>query len=372
MVGKSIAIALPLLAGVVAYQGCGPGDEGGGQFVRVWIDEPPTLAPIDSTHVLAYELHFTSESSIVPTIRRIEVLSADRSRRTVLVLSDSDLASVLQGVGDTTDFLNVAQGPRVVAYMWVPVDSTFAPKAIRHRVRIVDKRGTEHVVDVKPTPIRTEYASITAPVRGSHWLVGDGPSNESRHRRYLFAHAGRIILWERFAIDFLLVDSAGRNMRTDGMQNADHYSYDQPVFAVADGRVIGVRSDLPDNTPSKPPVVAPDFDTVSGNYVILDIGGGRYVLYAHLRPSSVTVQAGDIVQRGRELGRIGNTGLSSGPHLHFQVSDRPGIYSGEGLPFALERYQVIGECDDTTCIRRPAIIQRRVLPRSGQLLRFDR
>lgn len=369
---KNIAFALALFAGLAGWQGYAPADDEGAQAIQVWVDEPPTLAPIDSVPVLAYELHLTSESPTVAIIRRIEVLSDNSSDSVLMVLSDSALSSALRGVGDTTDFLDLWQGPRVVAYMWVPLNSKPLPKAIRHRVWIVDERGIEHDVDVESTPVHTEYATIARPVRGSHWLAGNGPSNESAHRRYLFAHSGRIVLWERFAIDFQLVDSAGRNMRTDGLRNVDHYSYDQPVFAVADGRVVGVRSDLPDNTPNEPPVVAPDVDTALGNFVTLDIGSGRYVLYAHLRLGSVTVETGDSIQRGRELARIGNSGLSSGPHLHFHVSDQPGVYAGEGLPFAFERYEVIGKCDDTTCTRRPAVLQRRVLPRDGQLLGFDR
>jgi len=365
---NNIALAL---AGLAWWQGCAPADDEGAQLIQVWVDESPTIAPVDSVQVLAYELHLTSESPTVPIIRRIEVLSDDRAGSVLMVLSDSALSSALRGVGDTTDFLDVRKGPRVVVYMWVPLNSKPLPREIRHRIRIVDERGTEHDVDVESTPVHTEYASIAPPVRGSHWLAGNGPSNESAHRRYLLAHADSIVLWERFAIDFQLVDSAGHNMRADGLRNADHYSYDQPVFAVADGRVVGARSDLPDNIPNEPPVVAPDFDTVLGNYVALDIGSGRYVLYAHLRRGSVTVEPGDSVQRGRELARIGNSGLSSGPHLHFHISDRPGVYAGEGLPFAFERYEVIGTCDDTTCTRRPAVLQRRALPRDGQLLSFD-
>ena len=372
---KNIAFALALFAGFAGCQTYAPADDEGGQLIQVWVDEPPTLAPLDSVQVLAYELHLTSASGTVAIIRRIEVLrddSADSADSVLMVLSDSALSSALRGVGDTTDFLDVRQGPRVVAYMWVPLNSEPLPKTIRHRIRIVDERGIEHDVDVESTPVQTEYALIAPPVRGSHWLAGNGPSNESAHRRYIFAHSGKIVLWERFAIDFQLVDSAGRNMRTDGLRNVDHYSYDQPVYAVADGKVVGVRSDFPDNTPNESPEVPPDFDTVMGNHVTLDIGSGRYVVYAHLRRGSVTVEAGDNIQRGRELARIGNSGFSNGPHLHFHISDQPGVYAGEGLPFAFESYEVIGECDDTACTRRAAGPQRRALPRDGQLLSFDR
>ena len=60
-----------------------------------------------------------------------------------------------------------------------------------------------------------------------------------------------------------------------------------------------------------------------GNFVVLDIGNGAFVLFAHMQPGSVTVKAGDKVKRGQVLGRVGNTGNSQAPHLHLHVMDGP-------------------------------------------------
>jgi murein DD-endopeptidase MepM/ murein hydrolase activator NlpD len=54
-----------------------------------------------------------------------------------------------------------------------------------------------------------------------------------------------------------------------------------------------------------------------GRYVIVDHGGGVATLYAHLESASVLT--GDDVQAGAEIGSVGSTGLSTGPHLHFEV-----------------------------------------------------
>lgn len=54
-----------------------------------------------------------------------------------------------------------------------------------------------------------------------------------------------------------------------------------------------------------------------GTYVIVDHGGGVTTLYAHM--SAITVNVGDVVVMGQQIGNVGNTGWSTGAHLHFEV-----------------------------------------------------
>lgn len=54
-----------------------------------------------------------------------------------------------------------------------------------------------------------------------------------------------------------------------------------------------------------------------GNVVLINHGGGISTLYAHL--SSISVSNGSSVSQGQVVGRVGSTGVSSGPHLHFEV-----------------------------------------------------
>lgn len=77
--------------------------------------------------------------------------------------------------------------------------------------------------------------------------------------------------------------------------------YGTPVFAAADGLVVSVQHT----------------SVGYGNYVIVAHGGGFLTLYGHL--ADTTVFEGQHVTRGDVLGHVGTSGLSTGPHLHFEV-----------------------------------------------------
>jgi murein DD-endopeptidase MepM/ murein hydrolase activator NlpD len=65
-------------------------------------------------------------------------------------------------------------------------------------------------------------------------------------------------------------------------------------------------------------------------------------MYAHLAPHSVTVHVGDRVKAGDKLGLLGNSGNTTGPHLHFQISDRPSTLDVTSLPFLLKSMMLEG------------------------------
>lgn len=80
------------------------------------------------------------------------------------------------------------------------------------------------------------------------------------------------------------------------------------------------------HTKSGVPVTAADGGTVTlvswltysyGYHVIIDHGNGVETLYAHL--SAINVEAGQVVSQGEQVGLVGSTGRSTGPHLHFEV-----------------------------------------------------
>jgi hypothetical protein len=91
----------------------------------------------------------------------------------------------------------------------------------------------------------------------------------------------------------------GIDIGDDGIESAN-------IYAVKDGTVLIAYNDG-------------EYHGGFGNYVLIDHGDGVQTLYAHAIIGSVTVNAGDIVKQGETIARVGNTGWSTGPHLHFEV-----------------------------------------------------
>ena len=84
-----------------------------------------------------------------------------------------------------------------------------------------------------------------------------------------------------------------------------------PVYAAADGIVLTTAA----------------LTTSYGNYVIIAHYNGLYTLYAHGQAGSICVSEEQAVKKGQQIMRVGSTGNSTGPHLHFEVRKSPGTYS---------------------------------------------
>ena len=78
---------------------------------------------------------------------------------------------------------------------------------------------------------------------------------------------------------------------------------------------------------------------LAGNHVIVATGGS-YALYAHLAPGSVAVSGGQRVRAGEVLGRVGHSGNSTAPHLHFHLMDAADPLQARGVPCAFAAYLV--------------------------------
>ena len=180
---------------------------------------------------------------------------------------------------------------------------------------------------------------IHSPLKGKNWLAANGPSNTSAHRRAMLPSDGKPHIGQRYAIDWVQLGDDGQTFTGDKSKNSGYHAYDQEIHAVADGKIVEVKDGIPENEPNSGQLaVQITSDTLPGNRIIQEIGEGHYAAYAHLRPGTIKVKAGDTVHAGDVLAHLGNTGNSSEPHLHFQVCDAPSFPASEGLPFAIDQY----------------------------------
>ena len=210
------------------------------------------------------------------------------------------------------------------------------------RVRVhgnLDGRTTEFTGSI---PIKSEFAQNTYifPLRGV-WYAGWGASFHTGHR------------WaipEEFALDIAKIGESGLSHKGDGTRFNDYYAYGADVLAAANGRVTSVANDqLEDPSAMQRPNesqeayfarlqkeqaerLAKGPTAIAGNYVMIDHGKNEYSLYAHLQPGSVRVHVGDQVKTGDVLGKLGSSGNSTEPHLHFHVCDKPDPLMCAGIP----------------------------------------
>jgi len=149
--------------------------------------------------------------------------------------------------------------------------------------------------------------------------VWDVLKDANGHHRIPFKQGGAA-----FAYD-LVIRRGGKSCTGTGRRLEDYHAWDQPILAQADGVVSRAEGGHPDAAIGR----SGGFD--KANMVEVDYGAGVLGLYAHLKQGSVTVKAGDQVQAGQTLGRVGNSGASGMPHLHVTFLDRsafsiPGRY----------------------------------------------
>lgn len=187
------------------------------------------------------------------------------------------------------------------------------------------RRSIQPESDVKrwrslATRVPSPYTFLL-PVTGEWHVLVD----QTRHHQRIAANA--------FAFDLLISAGNGTTFRGANVKE-NHLAWNQPLFAVADGIIVDVVDRYEDH-----PIGAPS-PRSHANYVQLDCGGGIYAFYAHLQRNSVLVRAGERVQAGQILARVGNSGASGAPHLHFAMLD----YDGFSLPgrYAMQVFSTTG------------------------------
>ena len=307
----------------------------------------PTAFPSGSRIYVMYELHLTNFGKTPLSLSRIEVLDAVAgAAQPIATFEAEQLEAILQPLGGETlsaskERLVIADGQSAIAFMSVAFDrSSHIPDRLLHRVSTADSAGEGAVI----TTHHTELHELGPPVEGANWLAADGPSNDqdNHHRRGVVIIDGRAVDSRRYAIDWKQVVD-GTSFSGDARDVHSYYSYGKAVLAVADGRVVTARDSLPDNIPGHGeafhPAVPITLETVAGNTITLNLGGGQFAHYMHLQPGSLRVKTGDRVRRGQPVARVGASGDAREPHLHFEVTTSSKLLAGEGVPYLIDRYR---------------------------------
>ncbi|MDQ5823862.1 MAG: M23 family metallopeptidase [Chloroflexota bacterium] len=142
----------------------------------------------------------------------------------------------------------------------------------------------------------------------------------------------------QFALDLIGLDERYAMLRYVTDTNESFIGWGQEVIAPAGGVVTYARNDVPD----QPHPHAVDESTFrdlpepvwasAGNTVVIDHGTGEYSVLCHMQQGSVRVNKGDRVAQGQVIGRLGNSGHSFGPHLHYHLQAGEVIFGCDPLP----------------------------------------
>lgn len=304
---------------------------------------------------LGYELYLSSFRDVELVLEQVDVFAPEDPSRSLFTLAGADLLKCLLRPGRSSELGSpevLRGGEFAVVALWVRLGSGLpAPESLAHRAmfRLVRPDGSEQEYTVEGGTIRVpsqDPVVLGPPLPAGRWLMANGPSMLGDHRLFVHALDGTASNTQRFASDWMLLGPDGRLLRGDPHENKDWYAYGVPVLAVADAGVAHVADGLPENVPlSEERAVPNKRDTMTGNCVVLQLTDHRFAFYGHLQPGSLLVQVGDRVHAGQELARIGNSGSSDAPHLHFHIANGPDPLSGQGVPFAFTSFVLLDALD---------------------------
>ncbi len=307
-------------------------------------DAPVPFMGSDGHEHLVYELGMTNFSSAEIAVEKVEVMSEGATLQT---LDTAAVAGRLQPAGQRDSTGTLAKGTQALLFLNVTLaPGAKVPAELSHRVSLRVSAAPPGHQEFPETGGNTEVdrqavASIGPPLRGTHYISADSCCDATRHTRAALPVNGRVWVAQRYAVDWEQTDASGQIYAGPREKLESYAIFGRPVLAVADALVVSVIDGEPEQTPGNYPTNIP-LDKADGNCVILDLGGHRYALYAHMQPGSIKVRSGEKVHLGQVIGLVGDTGNSIVPHLHFQVTDGPSSLSSNGLPYEISEFQVTG------------------------------
>jgi hypothetical protein len=317
----------------------------------------PFLAT-DGKYHLVYELVVTNSRPTTATLKSIEVLDGGKAAGdTSAVIASYDGEHLLSRLHMMS---NAPAGKPEIEFNGTRlflIDVAFdtraqVPTRLLHRISLL---GAATPAPAPVTPVALSYTlapleisqkqiEIGPPLAGKGWVALNGCCEVGgAHRATALAVNGGVYFAQRFAIDWLRLDDDGHLVKGDPANVHNYADYGADVLAVADGTVVSTLNTLEDQVPGKMPDPATiTIANVDGNHVVLDLGGGVFAFYGHMQKGSVTVVPGQTVKRGQVLGKLGNTGNTSAPHLHFHLMEGASVLGSNGIPYEIDSFALAG------------------------------
>jgi hypothetical protein len=310
-------------------------------WLRV-MNPPVPFARDDGKTHLVTELLMTNTGSVPLKIRSIDVLNG-ATMKALLKLSGEQLVGNMASLIHPADTDIVAAGQTAIVYLDIALDEPDIPDTLLHRIVADNSTRVETVTGAKiAVDKRTTAPVFGTPFSGGNWVAAEACGCRAHHRRGPFNINGTLYMSQRYAIDFLKVVDGKLWSGDDPRDLNAWYTYGQDALAVSDGTVVLVWDGEPEILPFEKNPLKFNVDNVAGNHVMVDIGRGLYVVYAHFQPGSIRVKVGDKVTKGQKIALIGNSGNTGAPHLHIHVMDAPLVIQADGIPFVFERFRRIG------------------------------
>jgi len=304
---------------------------------------PPHVVPgSDAKRHIVYELAVTNVTGGDVRFEKLDVIDADSGAKLAELGPDELAKRVTPGASRGNETRELTAYQFAVIFLHVALaDGATVPARITHEITAnFAVIGADFTLTLgEAAVVATAPVVLGPPLRGEGYVAADGCCDSIRHVRALLSLDGKFHLAQRFAIDWEQIDEKNTLVVGDLKVPANYHIYGKPILAVADGTVVGTRNDLLDQVPGALPPNLP-IDEADGNFVVLDIGSGLFVNYAHMRPGSVKVKLGDKVKRGDLIGEVGNTGNSQAPHLHLHVMDSASPLASDGLPYVFDSFTI--------------------------------
>jgi Peptidase family M23 len=362
LVMSFVVLAAVTATSAAAETGFGPGTgiEAGTAFTPLaasTMTTPTAVLGTDGKQHIAYELVLTNATAEAARVERLEV-TAPGIKRPLANIAGAKLVADMTRLGGLPEGAPPAEATTIpaasVGVVWLDVTlpaNAAVPSRLEHRVTatLLVPKPFRFTADLDS--VKTGYRApveLGPPVRpGGIWVADEGCCSEpTHHRRGLAPIDGKLLVPQRFAIDWAMLDSHHRAWVGDPSKLSSYVGFGQPEIAAAPGTVVSAVDGIAENKPQGPLEKLPPIQNTVGNHVIIKIAPGRFLLYGHMKTGSVRVKTGQKVREGQLLGQVGNTGNSSTPHLHFQVLTEPTFFPSDSVPFTFTHFSLLGQVTD--------------------------